>query len=236
MPAPTTERAWTLRRALVEGWTAAKANARAMAFIQAVAAGVVVAYYAWPDFEHATRAIGPWRDRMGLPGSFVVGFIAGGLVPELAKLATRQVQRLDREALSRLGFVGLVYGVLGIQIDLFYRLQSVWFGHGVDVGTIARKLAVDMGLAAPLIFIPYSVGMFLWRERGFRLGALRELFTWQVYRARILTIQVMNWFVWIPVLCAIYALPLPLQFPLSSLIEACWSLLLVVMAAPKEEG
>jgi hypothetical protein len=193
---------------------------------------IVVAFYTWPEFATATEAIGPWRARYGLPLSFVLGFVAGGAVPEVAKVVTRQTPRLDWRLLV---FVGLVYGLLGVQIDIFYRLQSVWFGDGMDVLTIVKKLAVDSGLAAPIIFIPYSVGMFLWREKRFRLDAIPGFFKWSIYRDRVLTIQVMNWFVWIPVLCALYALPLPLQFPLSMLIEACWTLLIVVMATPKHE-
>ena len=194
---------------------------------------MVVAFYVWPEFARATEAIGPWRARYGLPMSFLLGFVAGGAVPEVAKVATRQAKRFDWRTL---GFVGLVYGLLAVQIDLFYLLQSLWFGTGTDVGTIAKKLAVDMGLAAPLVFIPYTVGMFLWRERGFRLRAIPTFFRWEIYRDRVLTIQVMNWFVWVPVLCALYALPLALQFPLSMLIEACWTLLVVVMTAPKPDA
>lgn len=191
---------------------------------------VVIAFYTWPEFARLTEAIGPWRARYGLPLSFVLGFVAGGAVPEIAKYITRQTLRLD---LRLLVFVGFVYGILGVQIDVFYALQNSWFGSGNDLSTIAKKLFVDSGLAAPIVFIPYSVGMFLWREKGFRLSAIPGFFSWAIYRDRVLTIQVMNWFVWVPVLCALYALPLPLQFPLSMLIEACWTLLVVVMAKPK---
>lgn len=223
---------WTLRGAVAEGWSAARHNARAILLIQALAVAVVVAYYAWPDFAKSLDALGPWRERWGLPLSFILGFLAGGVVPEIAKLATRQTRSFNVAEARETGFVGLVYGLLAIQIDLFYRLQVLLFGHGIDPWTIAKKLAVDMGIAAPLVFIPFTVGMFLWRERGFRLGALPSLFNWKTYRDRILTIQIANWFVWIPALAAVYALPLPLQFPLSTLVEACWSLLLVVMARP----
>lgn len=226
-------RPWSLRRALHEGWDAAKQNARAILLIQAATVGLVAAYYAWPEFARATEAIGPWRARYGLPLSFLLGFIAGGAVPEIAKVASRQTRRLNWRDL---GFVGLVYGLLAVQIDVFYRLQGMWFGDSADVVTIVKKLAVDMGLAAPLVFIPYTVGMFLWREQKFRLRAIPTFFRWEVYRERVLTVQVMNWFVWIPVLSALYALPLPLQFPLSMLIEACWTLLVVVMTAPKPDS
>lgn len=221
---------WSFRGALTEGWEAARLNARAILLIQATAVATVILYYQWPAFAAATRGIDPWRQRWGLPLTFVLGFIAGGLIPEIAKLLTRQVTKLDRAWLSDTAFIGFVYGCIGIQVDVFYRLQAIWFGHSVDWVTIAKKLFVDMAIAAPIIFIPFTVGMFLWREHRFRLAAFRELFTLKTYRERILNIQIVNWFVWVPVLIAVYALPLPLQFPLSALVEACWSLLMVVMA------
>lgn len=230
MSTPPPAAPWTLRGALEEGWSAARKNWRAILFIQILAILTVVFYYASPPFAAATSGIGPYRDRMGLPFSFVVGFVSGGLIPEIAKLVTGQTKRLDRKTIGHILFVGLVYGLLGVFIDVFYKLQGFWFGNGTDLGTVAIKLFVDMAIAAPTFFIPYSVGMFLWREKGFRIREIPGFFNRKTYRERFLTIQVINWFVWIPVLSAIYTLPLALQFPLASLIEACWSLLLVVMA------
>ncbi len=229
-PGPT----WTLRGALASGWAAARESGRAIGLIQAIAIGLAVAFYASSQVQAWTLAIGEAKARGGPLAAFVAGFVAGGVLPEIARLVSRERTRFGSEALRETVFVGVVYGVVGLQVDAFYWLQSVWFGHGTDVATIAKKVAVDMLLAAPLVFVPFTVGMFLWRERRWRLSAVRELFSWSLYRDRVLSIQVMNWVVWIPVLCAVYALPLSLQFPLAALVEACWSLLLVVMARAPE--
>ncbi|MCW5936571.1 MAG: hypothetical protein KIT11_04610 [Fimbriimonadaceae bacterium] len=215
-----------IRRAFREGAAAAAKNLPAILLIQALAIAVAVAYFVWPPMRPIADKVMAVKLAAGLGGAFVAGFVAGGVLPEIAKLLTGRPRLSPADAL----FVGLVYGVLGVVVDVFYTMQGVWFGHSNDLLTVAKKLAVDMGVFAPLLFVPLSVGALLWKESGFRTAQLRGLFSWKVYRDRVFSIQVMNWLVWVPVLSALYTLPLPLQFPLAMLVEACWSLLMVVMA------
>lgn len=213
------------------GAAAAKSNVRPILFIQALAVALVLSYWLIPSSRGLADWIGASKAASGPLGAFVAGFIAGGIVPEFARLVTRERKRPD---LAETAFVGFVYGVIGLLVDAFYFLQSHWFGDRVDVPTVVLKVSVDMLLAAPLVFVPVTVGLFLWRESGFSLRAVPSFFNLRVYQERVLSIQVMNWVVWTPVLFAVYALPLSLQFPLAALVEACWSLLVVVMARPKD--
>ena len=219
-----------LGEALRAGAAAAKSNLRSILFIQFLAVSLAVSYWLVPSTRGFADWIGATKTTAGPLGAFVAGFIAGGVVPEIARLVTRERRRPN---LGETAFVGFVYGVIGLLVDAFYFMQSQWFGDRVDVPTVVLKVSVDMLVAAPLVFVPVTVGLFLWRESGFSLRAVPSFFSFRVYRERVLSIQVMNWVVWTPVLFAVYALPLSLQFPLAALVEACWSLLVVVMARPK---
>ncbi len=58
---------------------------------------------------------------------------------------------------------------------------------------------------------------------------VRELFTREHYRGKIIPTLVATWAVWIPLMAIIYSLPLALQFPLFGLALSFWVLLLTYM-------
>src|SRR5437667_12724613 len=58
---------------------------------------------------------------------------------------------------------------------------------------------------------------------------VRDLFTWQHYRDKIVPTLLATWAVWIPLIAIIYSLPLALQFPLFGFALSFWVLLLPYM-------
>jgi hypothetical protein len=114
-------------------------------------------------------------------------------------------------------------------VDVFYGLQAQWFGTGNDAATLAKKTAVDMLVFAPTVFVPYTVAAFRWRAARFKAKAFFEAWTWSGWKRTVLPTWVPNFAFWAPVLLAVYALPTDLQYPLSALATACWSLLFVFL-------
>lgn len=197
--------------------------------IQSAAAILVVLYFNIESVREASAWIGESKTKSGLLGAFVAGFIAGGCVPELAKWATGKLKSWGRKDWGRLVWAGFVYGIVGILVDILYRLQAIWFGHGNDLGTVAIKVAVDMTAFTLLISFPVAASLFAWWREGFRMSFWREAFSWRFYRDEILSKVPLGWSFWIPILALTYALPLPLQFPFAMLAEAAWSVLFVFM-------
>lgn len=215
---------WSLGDAILPGIRAVRSHWRPILVIQIVALIIVLAYYRSDSLQQQFSVLSSLRNQYGPCFAFCAGFLAGSAIPELARLVSRHKLTPWRGAL----FNGFVYGSLSIFINAFYQLQARWFGDGIDAGTLALKTLVDMGLASPLVFIPYAVFLFEWRKSGWS-GAKRMLKP-RGYRDLVLPALIPCWFFWIPVLLCVYAMPTDLQFSLSTLAEAAWCIVFVFIA------
>ncbi|MBL8059575.1 MAG: hypothetical protein JNK63_02535 [Chthonomonas sp.] len=198
-----------------------------MLLIQVAAAFLVWAYHNLANVQDLARAIGESKTKGGLPAAFLAGFIAGAVVAEAAKLVTKRATFNG----VRLLWVGFVYGVVGILIDLLYRFQAHWFGHGTDIGTLTTKMLVDMLIFSPFLSFPFASAMFGWWKAGFKSSFWKRALTWAYYRDEVLPTLPLGWAFWVPMVYLTYSLPLALQFPFSMLAEAAWCVLFVFMVA-----
>lgn len=227
--------AWTLREALVPGIQALRRFWAPFVLIQIAAAALVVAYYQSPAVQAFSDEIGIWKLQFGLLFAAVGGFIAGGIIPEAAKILTGKVRRLDARWAGNMFFAGFVYMFVGVQVDLFYQLQTVMFGGGLDAKTILIKTAVDMGIFAPFLCMPSGVILFEWRSARYRPIGIWRCFRWTWFRNRVIPALLPGWGFWIPFLLCLYALPAPLQLPFALLGEAAWSIIFIFIASQSEE-
>lgn len=196
--------------------------------IQICAVVMVVLYYQLPSMRAGLDWLGHLKERGGLVFAFLVGCNAGGIVPEIAKLLTGKLKRMTRAWLLESLFNGLVYGLVGVQVVVFYWFQTVWFGPGHDFVTLAIKTAVDMLVFSPLISIPTAVLLLDWRAVRFKFGPLNlGAFLWN----RLLPSLILCWIFWTPVLFCVYSLPSNLQFPFSNLAEAAWAIVFIFFNA-----
>ncbi|HMS55634.1 MAG TPA: hypothetical protein PKA27_09565 [Fimbriimonadaceae bacterium] len=215
---------WTIQDAIRPGIRAVQSHWRPLLVIQVVALIVVLAYYRSEWLREQTEVLSSLRSRNGPLFALVAGFLAGSVIPEFARLVSRHNLTPIKDVL----FNGFAYGTLGILINAFYDQQSRWFGNGIDVATLGIKTLVDMGIAAPLVFIPYVVVLFEWRKGGF--ARAKRILSPIGYRDVVLPALLPNWAFWIPVLFCVYAMPQSLQFSLSTLAEAAWSIVFVFIA------
>lgn len=195
-----------------------------MTLVWAMAFGLVLGYYQVPAIAQIAGHIVDLKARMGLSFAAIAGFLCGGLLPEIAKVLTGSLEKGERP-LSEAVFRGCVWIGLAVMVDIFYVFQARWFGTSTDVATLAMKTAVDMFVFAPTVFVPYTVGMFVFRREHWRLSALLSAWTPKGWHKEVFPTYVPNVCFWIVVLFAVYALPTPLQYPLSALATACWSIL-----------
>jgi hypothetical protein len=195
-----------------------------MAFVWVLAAGIVASYYNWPPVADAARALQELKASLGIGFAAIAGFVAGGVLPELAKWATRTLgksENLFKETVFR----GLVWSGLGMMVDTFYTFQAHWFGTSIDPVTLIKKTSVDMLVFAPVVFVPYTVGAFVWRREGYKVRAMGVAWTPKGWWKEVLPTYVPNLCFWVVVLFAVYSMPTDLQYPMSALATACWSLI-----------
>lgn len=195
-----------------------------MGLVWLLAFGLAVAYYQVPSVAEAAKGLQELKARSGLLFPIVAGFIAGGILPELAKVVTRTLSK-GENVVGEAVFRGLVWSGLAVMVDAFYELQAKWFGTTPNIATLACKTIVDMFVFAPILFVPYTVGMFLWRREGYKLPAPFSAWTPSVWKREVLPTYVPNVCFWIVVLIAVYSMPTDLQYPMSALATACWSIL-----------
>jgi hypothetical protein len=207
------------------GFRAARANLVPGLIIQILMVLLVLAYYFFPPARSWFEALSVAKGRWGYAFSYASSVIAGAVLPFALTIAVVQRGRVKQGDLAALVFMCLFWGMDGVIIDGFYRLQALIFGAHADLPVVVKKVLVDQFIYNPLFAAPYTVACFEFKNQGYRLGRTGHVFTSRFYREQVIPALCATWAVWIPVTSAIYALPSLLQIPLFALALSFWSLL-----------
>jgi len=124
-------------------------------------------------------------------------------------------------------------------VDALYRFQSWMFGDGITVWVITQKVLVDQIFYVTCWTVPLSVLLYRWKDLGYSATRLRQEVggKWgRWYGRTVLPVIVANWVYWVPLVAAIYALPLNLQLPVSNMVLSVWVILLLFMVGEQDEG
>ncbi len=170
---------------------------------------------------------GALKQAWGYPGSFVTYAAFAVLVPELLAWAVLR-QPVPKNIVGDMGFAVLVFGLIGISVDMLYSVQVALFGSGNDAATIIKKMLFDQLVYSPVSNF-FMVAVFIWKDQGFRLGALRYFTSADFWSRRYLPVIIAVWCVWGPGVLVIYFMPTALQFPVASLILSFWILIFKFM-------
>jgi hypothetical protein len=211
------------------GWEAARANALPALIIQALMLMVLVAFYTSSAAFTLLSQLAELKRIYGILFVIVASVAAGALVPELFLILFFQRGRPSHRNLRNLLFTVPVWGIDGTLVDLLYRSEAAWFGDVTTLPVVAAKICVDQFGYNPFFAAPFGVLTYEWKNSGISLEPVRDLFTWNHYRDKIIPTLFATWAVWIPMMAIIYSLPLALQFPLFGLALAFWVLLLTYM-------
>lgn len=211
------------------GWEAARANAKPALIIQAVMLALAIAFYKNSAVADALRNLAEFKRAHGL--LFVIGasVVAGAIVPEVFLILFFQRGRLQVANLRNLAFTIPVWGFDGSLVDLLYRAEAHWLGDVATLPVVLGKICIDQFGYNVLFAAPFGVLTYEWKNSGFSMQPLRDLFTWPHYRDKIFPTLLATWAVWIPLMAIIYSLPLALQFPLFGFALSFWVLLLTYM-------
>jgi hypothetical protein len=217
------------RTPLLLGWQAAKANALPALIIQLLMLALLAGYYVSPLTAQSLEQLAEFKRRRGFGFVLVASILAGAIIPELFVIVFFQRGRIRRQNFRNLLFTMPVWGFDGCLVDLLYRTEAHWFGDVTTVPVVAAKICVDQFGYNPFFAAPFGVLTYEWKNTGISITPVRDLFTFQHYRDKILPTLVATWAVWIPLMAIIYSLPLALQFPLFALALSFWVLLLTYM-------
>ena len=217
------------RSPLALGWEAARANALPALIIQVLMLLLLVSFYTSHTVFALLSELAELKRKHGLLFVISASVTAGALIPELFLILFFQRGRPSRRNLRNLLFTVPVWGIDGTLVDFLYRSQAVWFGDVVTFPVVAAKICVDQFGYNPFFAAPFGVLTYEWKNNGISLRPIRDLFTWEHYRDKIIPTLLATWAVWIPLMTIIYSLPLALQFPLFGLALTFWVLLLTYM-------
>lgn len=234
MATPSHPRADWRERVFGPGLRAFQAYGKLFVAIQLAAGAFVLLYKLNADVRAACEIVGHWKVAGGLLATALTTMISGGVIPELLKWKLRPAH-LRPPTLAQIAHRFSFFALLGVMVDLFYRLQGLLFGTGDDVGTLASKLLVDELLFTPLVSMPFTTLWFYWGDVGFSFRRMRHELTWQAFWDRYLAIWSVCLAYWPVVLIFVYAMPSNLQFPLFLFVNAAWGVVMVLIASRGED-
>ena len=192
---------------------------------------VVLTYYFLESSRGFFEAVMDIKRTYGFLYSFIATGFFGGFIPFLYLWATG---RINAGMISYHGVFFLLYwGARGVDVDAFYRLQSLLFGDDLNWTTIATKVFVDQFVYCTLWAAPITAFFYGWKDCDFSWSKFRDTTSKRSFLFEIARLLLSTWLVWIPATAIIYSLPPPLQVPLFSL-TLCFFVLLVSVFSRKE--
>lgn len=197
--------------------------------LQLFAASILIIYFFVPTSKPVFSWFGLLKQEHGFLYSFIATAIFGGLIPFLYLWLSNNIEP-GRSILGLLVFYIVFWGLKGMEVDLFYRLQADWFGTDNDIKTIVTKMAVDQFLYSSLWAAPGITFVYLWMESNWSIRGTMQRIDKNFFYVKIPTVILSNWLVWIPAVCVVYAMPNELQIPLFNLVLCFWVLLVAVLS------
>lgn len=210
-------------------FAALKKNIKPGLVLQVFAVAVLLIYFFVPASKPVFTWFGELKQTYGYAYSFVATAIFGGLIPFLYLWLGGFIAK-DRSLPALFIFYLVFWGLKGMEVDYFYRLQADWFGTGNDLQTIITKMAVDQFLYSSLWAAPGITIVYTWMESGWSIARTVAVMDKKFFCIKIPTVILSNWLVWIPAVCVVYAMPVELQIPLFNLVLCFWVLLVAVLS------
>jgi len=223
----------TLRSFFAPALRGARANLVPGLILQACSLALVVAYFEIDSVQQALSRVGALKVEYGYVYAALSTSFFAGVVPYAV---LRLTGRHDRERpWHEAGFYLFYWMYRGLEVDLFYRLQTAWFGDEASLPVIVAKVLVDQFVYNPLWASPSQMLCFLWKDSGYSLSGTKASLAQQSLPSRTALILLTTWAVWVPAVAIIYALPAPLQLPLCNLVGCFWCLLLTFISSDTTE-
>ncbi len=189
---------------------------------------LVASYFYVPTMANAWAAVGAFKARWSYAFSLASTMFAAAIMPSTVQWLMGTLPAVNR--VKRIALLTLFWGYRGMEIDLFYRFQGWLFGHGNDLGTLLKKVALDQFVMSPVWFVPTYLMALRFADHGGSLSSTRSSLNREFWLHTCPAVLVANWLIWMPALALIYSLPDTLQFPLFSVVMCFFILMVTLMA------
>lgn len=201
-----------------------KANFVPGLVLQTLGLLIVLGYYNIPYMQDLCQRLSILKEESGIIFSGISTCIAGGVIPVLFLISTKRIPR--EKALASAIFYICFWFLKGLEIDIFYSYQAIWFGNEATFGVIANKVLVDQFIWNPVYAAPCIALCYFWMDCGFSFKRFKLEIDRSMFTLKIPALLVSTWVVWFPMCAIIYSLPTPLQVPLFNIV-LCFFVLLV---------
>ncbi len=205
------------------GMESAMANAVPMVVLWTVAVATATCYYAVPWFADVLEPLAKWQRNNGPVAAFLSLAVFCGVIPGVFLCTIRSLR--PRHPLATVFAMSAWCGLWGMVNNEMYTFLSLWLGDGRDFGTLLGKTAFDQFVWTVFVIAPSNAAFCFCAGRDFSLRRMRAEWPANYVRDVFLPNLLGNWIVWIPVLCAVFAFPLPLQIQLAGLASSFWTLM-----------
>ena len=194
-----------------------------MVVLWLAAFATVVGYYVVPGFADMLEPLAQWQHANGSRAAFVSLAVFCGVIPGVFLCSIKSLR--PRYPFATIAAMAVWCGVWGVVNNWMYALLDGWFGSGRDLGTLFLKTAVDQFVWTVFLVAPTNAAFCFWLGRDFSFRRTRTEWPANFARDVFLPNLLANWIVWIPVLCVVFAFPLPLQIQLAGLASSFWALM-----------
>lgn len=200
--------------------------------LQAFAISIALCFFFWPASHIAFNYIATLKADYGWKYALISTAIFGGILPFLFLKLTNKI---SVNAWKIFFFYTIFWAVKGVEVNIFYGFQAIWFGNENDFNTIATKVSIDQFIYSAFWAVPSITIAYLWMEEGFNIKRWKKGINKELIQLKIPTIIVSNWLTWIPAVSVIYIMPPALQLPLFNLVLCFFVILLSVLTKNDEQ-
>jgi hypothetical protein len=218
----------------MKGWARCRENLLAnllAGIVLWIMGGLIIAAFHWyPDFNAVLVEVGVTKAEWGYGYSCLSTAFFGGLVPYCLLFLQGKIPSGGK--LAWLAFFLIFWGVKGMEVDAFYRLQGYLFGYSADFLTILSKVLVDQFVYCIFWSAPCTALFYGWKRAGFTLWKDRSWLSLGYILEESAFLLVSTWVIWIPSVSIIYAMPKDLQIPLFNLTLCFFVLVISLLEKP----
>jgi len=195
-----------------------------------VGIALVLAFYVGgSSTQPAFDAMADLQQSWGIVFSMVSTCLSAGILPMMLQLLLRQ---MPKPIHHHVAFNLVFWTLVGVIVDLLYKLNTFLHGEGTDPLTIARKVAFDQFVFNPFgIFPLFTVPLFRWRDCSFDCNKFKaSLQDRRGVALQYCSLNLSNWCTWVPGCSVVYSFPTSLQLPIFSIIVFFFSILLTIVS------
>ncbi len=195
---------------------------------------VVLAYYVIEPFRAILQVVADLQASGGYLFSAIITAFFAGFIPFIVQIIFER-ERFGFYHLAPGLFIVLFWAYRGIEVDLLYRLQAVWFGDTLSLSVIVKKTIVDQFVYAPFWAIWIVTLGILFKDCNLSFSTFRQQLDKTFLLVTYPSIVFSTWLIWVPGVAIIYSLPQLLQVPMMNIVACFYAILVMYLTRHRKE-